>query len=60
MNDTKAAAYARRFERVFAYIDKHLSGDLSLDRLSEVANFSKFHFHRQFSQYAGISVTRYI
>ncbi|EPC02325.1 hypothetical protein L861_14915 [Litchfieldella anticariensis FP35 = DSM 16096] len=59
MNGTKEAAYAQRFNRVFAYIDEHLSEDLSLECLSGVANFSKFHFHRQFSQYAGISVTRY-
>lgn len=39
---------------------QHLSEDLSVERLSRVANFSKFHFHRQFSQYAGISVIRYI
>lgn len=60
VKDARTAAYAQRFERVFAYIDRHLSDALSVDCLSQVANFSKFHFHRQFSQYAGISVTRYI
>lgn len=60
MNEPKADAYAARFNRVFNYIDEHLSGDLSLTNLSRVAHFSKFHFHRQFSQYAGISVARYI
>jgi AraC family transcriptional regulator len=31
-----------------------------LEALSEVAAFSKYHFHRVFLVYAGISVTRYI
>nr|WP_276510774.1 GyrI-like domain-containing protein [Oleiagrimonas soli] len=37
-----------------------MSEPLSVERLSRVAHFSPFHFHRQFSQHAGISVTRYI
>ena len=60
MNESTANAYAEKFNRVFDYIDRHLDEDLSLDRLSGLANFSKFHFHRQFSQYAGISVARYV
>jgi len=60
MNTAKTRAYAERFNRVFDYIDKHLDEDLSVEHLSRVANFSKYHFHRQFSEYAGISVTRYI
>ncbi|MDV2079536.1 AraC family transcriptional regulator [Marinobacter xestospongiae] len=59
MNGMKAA-YQQRFEQVIRYIDEHLSEDLDLERLSRVANFSKFHFHRQFSLYAGISASRYI
>lgn len=60
MKGGQAEAYAQRFDRVFAYIDKHLADELSVERLSRVVNFSKFHFHRQFSQYVGISVVRYI
>lgn len=60
MNEAKAQAYAERFSRVFDYIDRHLSDELSVECLSRVANFSKFHFHRQFSGYAGINVSRYI
>lgn len=56
----RPAAYAERLDRVFDYIDEHLCEDLTVERLSRVANFSKYHFHRQFSQYAGISVARYI
>lgn len=55
-----AKAYREKFDKVFDYIHEHLGEELSVERLSQVANFSKFHFHRQFSQYAGISVFRYI
>ncbi|MGZ5817483.1 MAG: AraC family transcriptional regulator [Burkholderiaceae bacterium] len=57
---SKASAYAARFEKVFDYIDKHLGEVLTVELLSQVANFSRFHFHRQFSEYAGISVVRYV
>lgn len=53
-------AYDGRFARVFDYIEKHLGEELSVERLSQVANFSKFHFHRQFCAHAGINVARYV
>ncbi|MBA6140568.1 MULTISPECIES: AraC family transcriptional regulator [Pseudomonas] len=52
--------YAKRFEAVLAYIDSHLEGDLSVNALSRIANFSPFHFHRQFTAYMGVPVTRYV
>jgi len=55
-----SSAYDERFAKVCGYIGEHLGERLSVERLSQVANFSKFHFHRQFSSYAGISVSRYI
>jgi AraC family transcriptional regulator len=60
VNGSTAGAYAERFDKVFDYIGKHLDEELSVERLSRVANFSKYHFHRQFSEYAGITVVRYI
>ena len=53
-------AYAKRFDAVLAYIDSHLEGDLSVKTLSEVAHFSAFHFHRQFTAYVGVPVARYV
>jgi AraC family transcriptional regulator len=47
--DTNQDAYQRHIERVINYICSHLDEELSLDHLSEVAGFSKFHFHRQSS-----------
>lgn len=57
---SKLSACATRFNRVFDYIDKHLDEVLTVELLSQVANFSRFHFHRQFSEYTGISIFRYI
>lgn len=56
----RAAEYARRFSQVFDYIDQHLDEELSVEHLSQVAHLSKFHFHRQFSNYCGVSISRYI
>lgn len=56
----KARAYARRFEKVFDYIDRHHDEALTVDTLSRIAHFSRFHFHRQFTDYCGITVSRYI
>jgi len=60
MTSARVAVYAERFNRVFDYIDTHLDEDLSVEVLSRVANFSKFHFHRQFSGYTGVNVYRYV
>ncbi|MCQ4272059.1 AraC family transcriptional regulator [Pseudomonas kuykendallii] len=53
-------AYGKRFDAVLAYIDDYLEGDLSLKTLSEVAHFSAFHFHRQFTAHVGVPVARYV
>jgi len=53
-------AYAERFSRVLDFIESHLDEPLSVDRLSRVAHFSKFHFHRQFSHYVGVTPNRYV
>lgn len=53
-------SYAKRFDAVLSFIDANLDGDLSVERLSQVANFSTYHFHRQFTAYIGIPVARYV
>ncbi|WP_224244723.1 AraC family transcriptional regulator [Hyalangium gracile] len=43
------------------FIDAHLEDeDLCVERLSRVAAFSKFHFHRQFSALFGMGVHEYV
>ena len=56
----RQASYHTRMKRVLNYIDRHLEDDLGLDALSSVAAVSKYHFHRQFSAYFGVSVHRYV
>jgi AraC family transcriptional regulator len=60
LNEFAADTYCSRFCKVLEYIDSHLDDDLTIDRLSTVAAFSKYHFHRQFSELFGISVYKYV
>lgn len=53
-------AYIVRFRRVLEHIDAHLDEDLTLERLSGVAAFSKYHFQRQFSALFGMGVHEYV
>ena len=55
-----AQRHAQRFDRALRYIEQHLDDELTLDALSAVAHFSRFHFHRAFSAYVGVSVARYV
>jgi AraC family transcriptional regulator len=50
----------RRLARVLDYIEAHLEGDLSLDRLASVACLSQFHFARAFKAATGQSPHRYV
>lgn len=60
LTESAVDTYHFRFRKVLEYIDSHLDDDLSVGRLSNVAAFSKYHFHRQFSELFGISVYKYI
>lgn len=59
-NDMQFDTYHKRFSRVLDYIERHLSEPLLLEQLSEVAHFSPFHFHRQFSAFYRMPPGRYI
>ena len=48
-----AASYEDRILRVLAYIHDNPAGDLSLDRLADVAAMSRFHWHRVFRALTG-------
>jgi AraC family transcriptional regulator len=60
LNEFSADTYCSRFRKVLGYIDCHLDDHLTIDRLSNVAAFSKYHFHRQFSELFGMSVYKYV
>lgn len=52
--------YQQRFDRVIDFIGKNLDTELSLDQVSNVACFSKYHFHRLFTAYTGLSLQQYV
>lgn len=52
--------YERRINRVIDYVQAHLDGDLTLQRLAEVAAFSPFHFHRVFAAITGETLSDFI
>jgi AraC family transcriptional regulator len=58
--DHKKKEYHSRLRRVLAYIQEHLSDELPLNKLSEIACFSPFHFQKIFSLYVGESPKQYI
>lgn len=53
-------AYLARFRKIFVFIDANPDGELTVENLSRMAAFSKFHFHRQFSSRFGISLFDYL
>lgn len=53
--------YRLRVEAVLEYIENNIySDDLSLQKLSNVAGFSSFHFHRIFRAMTGYSLHQYV
>lgn len=52
--------YISRINRVIDFIDKNVDKDITLDALAQIANFSKYHFHRLFSSFLGETIFHYI
>lgn len=52
--------YEDRINKVVDFIGKHLDEELNLEQLSAVACFSKYHFHRLFTAYTGLSLQQMI
>lgn len=53
------AEYTRRINRVLNYIDAHLDQPLDGAHLADIANFSRFHFHRIFAAWMGETLGSY-
>lgn len=60
MTTPSDATYRQRILAVQLYVQGHLDGDLSLDRLARVAHFSPCHFHRVFKAAVGEGVYEYV
>lgn len=54
------AVYTQKLQLVCDYIQRHLDEDLDVDRLSQIAALSKFHFHRIFAIHIGLNVMKFI
>lgn len=54
------AEYARRMNRVLDHIDRHLDAPLDLAQLADLANLSRFHFHRLFAAWMGETLGDYL
>lgn len=53
-------AYQKRMHKVFQFIDTHLTEDLTLDKVAEVAMYSPYHFHRIFKEITGEPLSTFI
>lgn len=56
----KLDEYNERFGAVSKYIEKNYMFDISLDKLADIAGYSKYHFSRIFKQYSGMSHIDYV
>jgi AraC family transcriptional regulator len=54
------AHHVRRLEAVVDFVDAHLDGELSLERLAGVAAISPFHFHRLFHLWSGETLNEFV
>jgi len=52
--------YISRINKVIDYVEAHLDEELSLEVLSEVANFSPYHFHRIYSAFMGETLMGFV
>ena len=52
--------YTSRINRVIDYIETNLDKELTLETLAQVANFSRFHFHRIFGAMMGETLNHFI
>lgn len=56
----KTARYDKKIVEIIHYINEHLSGELSIESLSEYFYLSKYHMMRKFKEETGYSMHQYI
>lgn len=59
-NENRQKDLMDKFNTVFDYLDRHFSEDLTLEKVADVAGFSKFHFSRLFKQCSGYNFYDYL
>jgi AraC family transcriptional regulator len=60
MKITTKDDYIQSVYKVILYIEQNYNDDLTLEELSKVAGFSKYHFHRIFKSIIGENISDYI
>ncbi|MEJ2436531.1 MAG: AraC family transcriptional regulator [Sulfurovaceae bacterium] len=60
MKKTTKNDYLQSIYKVIYYIEQNYNDDLTLEELSKVAGFSKYHFHRIFKSIVGENLSDYI
>lgn len=60
MKKTTKDDYIQSVYKVIFYIEQNYNKDLTLEELSKVASFSKYHFHRIFKSIIGENLSDYI
>lgn len=56
----KQREYIEKFNVIFDYINMNYTEDITLDKISDVAGFSKFHFSRLFKKFTDMSFYDYL
>ena len=56
----KLIEYNEKFNLVFKFIDKNYMEDITIEKLADIAGYSKYHFSRIFKQYSSISYIKYV
>jgi len=56
----KHKEYTEKFVSICNYINEHCTEDLSLEEISSIAGFSKYHFTRLFKQFTTTTFYRYL
>ncbi len=49
-----------KFNKVFDFLDEHYAEDITLEKIADLAGFSKFHFSRLFKQCSGYNFYDYV
>ena len=57
---SKQREYVEKMLKVTRYINDNYRQDITLEDLSAIASYSKFHFSRVFKQYTGMTHTNYL
>lgn len=57
---SSAAHTVRRLSSAFQYLERHLSEKMTLEMIAEAAFCSKFHFHRLFAKWMGMTIHDYL